>query len=123
MQVNREESNDIEVDIPLTPELGTSPITPKTPGSVIPHTPSTASYFGDFQSRSLPDFATGARWYAKHEGPLDPTTIFVGGLEMYGPNAWDEKRVRNVFSKYGSIENVKVVRPGRLRLLPSPLSN
>ncbi|KAG2062337.1 hypothetical protein BDR06DRAFT_966134 [Suillus hirtellus] len=111
--VHREESYDIELGIPPTPEFGTSPITPKTPGSLIPRTPTTGSYLGDFQSRSLPEFATknGLQWDAKREGPLDPTTIFVGGLEMYGPNAWDEERVRNLFSRYGGVENVKVIRP------------
>ncbi|KAG2356265.1 hypothetical protein BDR07DRAFT_1423850 [Suillus spraguei] len=78
-----------------TPEFGTSPMTPKTPGP------------------DLPEFVmkNGLQWDGKREGPLDPTTIFVGGLEMYGPNAWDEERVRNLFSRYGGIENVKVIRP------------
>ncbi|KAG1757119.1 hypothetical protein EDB19DRAFT_1900668 [Suillus lakei] len=111
--VHQEESYDLEVGIPLTPEFGTSPITPKTPGSLVPRTPTTGSYLGDFQSGSLPDFATKSvlQWDAKRENPLDPTTIFVGGLEMYGPNAWDEERVRNLFSRYGGVENVKVIRP------------
>lgn len=30
---------------------------------------------------------------------------------MYGPNAWDEERVRNLFSRYGGVQNVKVIRP------------
>lgn len=115
-QLNREESNDVEVDIPPTPEFGTSPITSKTPGSLVPRTPTTRNYLGDFQSRSLPEFNTGGipRWNEKREGPVDLTTVFVGGLEMYGPNAWNEGRVRNLFSRYGGIESVKVVRPGRL---------
>lgn len=109
---HQEESYDIELGIPPTPEFGTSPMTPKTPGSLIPRTP-TGSYLGD--SGSLPEFVTrnGLQWDAKREGPLDPTTIFVGGLEMYGPNAWDEERVRNLFSRYGGVQNVKVIRPGR----------
>ncbi|KAG1813254.1 uncharacterized protein BJ212DRAFT_422216 [Suillus subaureus] len=108
--VHQEESYDIELGIPPTPEFGTSPMTPKTPGSLIPRTPTTGSYLSDFQSGSLPEFVTknGLQWDAKRS---DPTTIFVGGLEMYGPNAWDEERVRNLFSKYGGVENVKVIRP------------
>ncbi|OJA17384.1 RNA binding and recognition [Rhizopogon vesiculosus] len=113
VQVNREETNGIDVGISPTPEFGTSPITPNTPGSFIPHTPTTGSYLGDFQSRSLPEFATGGipQWNETRQGPFDPSTIFVGGLEMYGPNAWDEERVHNLFSRYGGIESVKVVRP------------
>ncbi|KAG2156676.1 uncharacterized protein EDB93DRAFT_926724 [Suillus bovinus] len=111
--ISQGESYDIELGIPPTPEFGTSPMTPKTPGSLIPHTPTTGNYLSDFQSGSLPEFVTknGLQWDAKREGPLDPTTIFVGGLEMYGPNAWDEERVRNLFSRYGGVENVKVIRP------------
>jgi hypothetical protein len=114
--VHQEESYDIELGIPPTPEFGASPMTPKTPGFLIPRTPTTGSYIGDFQSGSLPEFVTknSLQWDAKREGPLDPTTIFVGGLEMYGPNAWDEERVRSLFSRYGGVENVKVIRPGRL---------
>jgi hypothetical protein len=112
-QVNREEFNDIDIGIHITPELGTSPVTPKTPGPLIPHTPTTGSYLGDVQSRSLPEFAPGGI-PPKREGPLDPNTIFVGGLDMYGPNSWDEERVRSLFSRYGDVEGVKVIRPGRL---------
>ena len=45
----------------------------------------------------------------KHK--LDHSTIFVGGLEMYGPNAWNEDRVQQVFGQYGEIENIKFIRP------------
>lgn len=47
---------------------------------------------------------------------LDPTTIFVGGLEMDGPYAWDENKVMGVFGKYGEVVDVKVVKPGTLIL-------
>ncbi|KAG0707521.1 hypothetical protein DFH29DRAFT_628554 [Suillus ampliporus] len=111
--VHQEEFYDLDVGIPPTPEFGTSPMTPKTPGSLIPRTPTTGSYLGDFQTGSLPELATKnvLQWDEKRQGPLDPTTLFVGGLEMYGPNAWDEGRVRNLFSRYGGVENVKVIRP------------
>ncbi|KAG2155623.1 hypothetical protein DEU56DRAFT_847357 [Suillus clintonianus] len=111
--VHQEGSYELEVGIPPTPEFGSSPMTPKTPVSLVPRTPTTGSYLGDFHSGSLPELATKnvLQWDAKREGPLDPTTIFVGGLEMYGPNAWDEERVRNLFSRYGGVENVKVIRP------------
>ncbi|KAJ8597592.1 hypothetical protein M405DRAFT_389081 [Rhizopogon salebrosus TDB-379] len=109
-QVDREEFNDTDIGIHMTPELGTSPVTPKMPGPLIPHTPTTGSYLGDIQSRSLPEFAAGGI-PPKREGPLDPNTIFVGGLDMYGPNSWDEERVRSLFSRYGDVEGVKVIRP------------
>lgn len=82
-------------------------------------TPTTASYMGDFQSMSfmsfrdydsqgsLPQLSQDKR----DDHIVDPTTIFVGGLEMFGPNAWDECKVRALFSKYGGIETVKVIRP------------
>jgi len=113
-QVNREGSNEVEVDISPTPEIGTSPVTSQTSG--IPRTPTTGSYLGDFQSRSLLELATEVvpQWNEKRESLYDPTTVFVGGLEMYGPNAWNEERVRNFFLRYGAIESVKVVRPGWL---------
>ena len=48
-------------------------------------------------------------------GPVhDPTTVFVGGLEMCGPMAWDEHELQVLFSKYGGIKSVKVVRPSQL---------
>lgn len=41
----------------------------------------------------------------------DPTTVFVGGLDMSQFGAWDENRLRGVFSRFGSIEDVHIVRP------------
>jgi hypothetical protein len=43
---------------------------------------------------------------------LDPTTIFVGGLEVHGRCTWDEQRLRRVFGQYGEIAEVRLVRPG-----------
>ncbi|KAA1468029.1 hypothetical protein DENSPDRAFT_907517 [Dentipellis sp. KUC8613] len=45
-------------------------------------------------------------------GGLRPVTIFAGGLEMYGPNAWDEAKVKSVFGKYGTILEATVIKPG-----------
>ena len=47
----------------------------------------------------------------EEEIKLDPTTIFIGGMEMFGPNAWGEDRVRTVFGQYGAIQSVKFIRP------------
>ena len=43
----------------------------------------------------------------------DPTTIFVGGLEIHGRCVWDEDRLIRVFGQYGEITEVKLVRPGK----------
>lgn len=45
---------------------------------------------------------------------LDLSTIFVGGLEMTGPQAWDEQKVRRLFERYGKIEDIKYSRPSEL---------
>ncbi|RPD82415.1 hypothetical protein L226DRAFT_564990 [Lentinus tigrinus ALCF2SS1-7] len=42
---------------------------------------------------------------------LDPTTVFVGGLEVLGPDAWDENKLRRTFGRFGNIENVHIVAP------------
>jgi hypothetical protein len=88
-------------------------------------TPTTASYMGDFQSMSFRDYDSHGSLpqlsQEKRDDRVDPTTIFVGGLEMFGPNAWDEGKVRALFSKYGGIEAVKVIRPSAVfRSLPYP---
>ena len=43
---------------------------------------------------------------------LDTTTIFVGGLDVYGRCTWDEQRLKRIFGQYGEIVEVKLVRPG-----------
>ena len=103
-----------ELDIPPTPEFGMSPNTPKTTGSTMfPHTPSTSTF--DIRSAAPKDAAKFAPSYFREEvrsdSEIDPTSIFVGGLEMNGPHAWDEERVRHFFSKFGGVEDVKVVFP------------
>lgn len=45
------------------------------------------------------------------ERELDPTTLFVGGLEMHGPGAWDEDKVARFFRRFGGLDSVKVVQP------------
>ncbi|EED80497.1 predicted protein [Postia placenta Mad-698-R] len=42
---------------------------------------------------------------------VDPTSVFVGGLEMFGPDAWNETKVRAHFEKYGTIEKLQFVSP------------
>lgn len=99
-----------ELDIPDTPGLGMSPITPKTSGSQFPTTPTSTN--GDLQSSSFPDYEFKEKnVYFGDAKDLDPTTLFVGGLEMYGSGAWDEDRVSAFFGRFGGLESVKVVRP------------
>ena len=43
---------------------------------------------------------------------IDPTAIFVGGLEV--PDSWDEGKLRRVFGRFGSVEEVQLVKPRRL---------
>lgn len=45
----------------------------------------------------------------------DSTTIFVGGLQMSGPKAWVEGKIRALFSKYRGVKCVTVVRPANNR--------
>ena len=106
--------DDQEVDMPSTPGFGMSPITPKTPGSLFPTTPTSTS--GDLQAISFKGYGSKENipYYGdanRAERELDPTTLFVGGLEPFGPDAWDEAKVGNFFAKFGGLENVKVVRP------------
>ncbi|KAJ7446435.1 hypothetical protein B0H11DRAFT_2336849 [Mycena galericulata] len=99
-----------ELDIPDTPALGMSPITPKTSGSQFPATPTSTN--GDLQSSSFQSYESKEKnGYFEDTKDLDPTTLFVGGLEMYGPGAWDEDRVSAFFGRFGGLESVKVVRP------------
>ncbi|KAJ7103313.1 hypothetical protein B0H15DRAFT_206570 [Mycena belliarum] len=99
-----------ELDMPDTPGLGMSPITPKTSGSQFPTTPTSTN--GDLQCSSYQGYESNDKNHY-FDGPkdLDPTTLFVGGLEMFGPGAWDEARVSAFFERFGGLESVKVVRP------------
>jgi hypothetical protein len=108
--------------MPPTPGLGMSPITPRTPGLLFPITPTDntsglhASAFKDYDNKEHGYHCDSDR----NDRELDPTTLFVGGLETSGPGAWDETKVQNFFARFGGLENVKVVRPGRCS--DSPLS-
>jgi hypothetical protein len=104
-----------ELYIPQTPALDGSSITPLTPGSQFPITPtdceadiSQDTFYRGFQSREHVNPFKSSR----PERDIDPTTLFVGGLEMFGPGAWDEEKVKKFFSRFGGLESVKVVRPG-----------
>lgn len=107
-----------ELDMPPTPGLGKSPITPKTPGSQFPITPTSANI--DIQRLSFKEYKGKEYSYyneSRQERELDPTTLFVGGLETFGPGAWDEEKVANFFSRFGGLESVKLVRPCKFNFL------
>ncbi|KAJ3721639.1 hypothetical protein C8R42DRAFT_56235 [Lentinula raphanica] len=100
-----------ELELQLTPALARSPVTPKTPGSLFPPTPT--SFHGEYPAL----FArSGKELSYRMDRPtgeqiLDPTTLFVGGLEMRGAGAWDEEKVYHLFEKYDGLESVNVIRP------------
>ncbi|KAG6832548.1 hypothetical protein H0H92_000177 [Tricholoma furcatifolium] len=98
-----------ELDMPPTPDLGRSPLTPKTLG--FPSTPTTTSGF----QHAFPSKEAGPKDssydFANREKDIDPTTLFVGGLETFGPGAWDEEKVAKFFARFGGLEEVKIVRP------------
>ncbi|KAF8221675.1 hypothetical protein L208DRAFT_659669 [Tricholoma matsutake] len=102
-----------ELEMPPTPGLGMSPITPKTPGSLFPITPTEdtsglhTSAFKEYDGKEHEPHGDSDR----NERELDPTTLFVGGLETFGPGAWDEAKVERFFARFGGLESVKVVRP------------
>lgn len=103
-----------ELDMPMTPDLGRSPITPKTPGATFPMTPNSGGNdyqplsFKGFDSKEHPDRYPHAK---REERDIDPTTLFVGGLEYEGPGAWNETKVAEFFTRFGGVENVKFVHP------------
>ena len=47
----------------------------------------------------------------RRQATVDPKTVFVGGLEPFGPRAWDEPRLREIFEKYGVVQKVHIVNP------------
>jgi hypothetical protein len=108
---------------PLSPPFIENLASPFVPKSLEPTYPLAGSAFSIYDSFSIPP-----QWSeARPRGPtvtgdenidinlrnvLDPTTIFVGGLDVYGRCTWDEQRLKRVFGQYGEIAEVKLVRPG-----------
>ncbi|KAF8640511.1 hypothetical protein AX17_000173 [Amanita inopinata Kibby_2008] len=101
------------IDTLSTPGLGLSPVTPKSLGSGFPSTPTDLS--GELSGLSLDSKPSKESACVNvnvlQEKTIDPTTLFVSGLELFGPTAWDEEKVRKCFGRYGYLENVKFVRP------------
>lgn len=79
------------------------PLVPTISGTDAPYTAKYSDY------KDLYGVSKGSRL----EKEIDPTTLFVGGLEMFGPGAWNEEKVKAFFSRFGGLECVKVVRPSK----------
>lgn len=86
-------------------ETSDLPSTPKTPSTVYPLTP-TSCTDDDKTFNYVPELQE-----VPTQRSIDPTSLFVGGLEIIGPSAWDEEKVRLHFAKYGGLQHVKLVRP------------
>ena len=100
-----------ELFIPQTLALETSSITPITPGSQFPVTPTSCDDTLRQSMRPKPLGEKENHAMNRSDRELDPTTLFVGGLEMFGPGTWDEEKVKIFFARFGGLESVKVVRP------------
>ncbi|TDL28259.1 hypothetical protein BD410DRAFT_353854 [Rickenella mellea] len=106
-------------DIPPTPELDMSPMTPRTPytGHGFPKTPlySSASPLPIYNAqKTVEESQVGyvdRNAYFGRERDVDPTTVFVGGLDMFSPRPWDEEKLRSLFGRYGVVDDVKIIRP------------
>ncbi|GBE77675.1 predicted protein [Sparassis crispa] len=112
--------------VPPTPDFCVSPITPLTPrtGHNFPRTPTSAAgmeimSYADPAQRSFNTPQNGKKsegrednpWFGDSGREVDRTTIFVGGLEMYGTNTWDETKLQSLFGRFGHIEDIQFVRP------------
>ncbi|KAI0361461.1 hypothetical protein OH77DRAFT_429923 [Trametes cingulata] len=84
-----------------TPDAATG----RAPLSRGSHVGSTPGMAGDRGMCALP-------LRSSHPPPrdVDPNTIFVGGLSIDTADEWDEHRLRSIFGRYGTIENVQVVK-------------
>ncbi|KAL5519269.1 hypothetical protein ACEPAH_952 [Sanghuangporus vaninii] len=126
------------LEIPPTPDLANSSLT-QTPTSGHPELQSPAHpamiplpapgcdeeqkklQEGSQESEGIPSesdqgsMAGGAYGRRDHRRQMtvDPKTVFVGGLEAYGPRPWDESRLREIFGKYGQVHEVHIVCPGK----------
>ncbi|XP_006454050.1 hypothetical protein AGABI2DRAFT_113810 [Agaricus bisporus var. bisporus H97] len=97
-------SRPVPADEVAVPGLAMSPPTPRTTLPRTPVTPSNPAHNG----------APFARKLVREHGndrENDPTTLFVGGLELYGPEAWSLGKLHSVFARFDGLVDVKMVRP------------
>jgi hypothetical protein len=59
-------------------------------------------YYDNFDAKEKAASVKGSRI----DREIDLATLFVGGLEMFGPGAWDEEKVNNFFARFGGLESV-----------------
>ncbi|KAF5352462.1 hypothetical protein D9756_006010 [Leucocoprinus leucothites] len=100
-----------EGEVPM-PGLVMSPPTPRTTLSQIPATPVGQSFCVPFSThKSQESVLEPSDSTARIDREFDPTALFVGGLELLGPGAWTEEKVRAFFGRFRGLEYVKFVRP------------
>ncbi|KAF9270021.1 hypothetical protein L218DRAFT_7553 [Marasmius fiardii PR-910] len=102
-------SGEVEVD---PPSLTMSPTTPKSPVSTFFLTPTSTDSCKNVSTKEAEDDTF--RFPGTPSGMervVDTSTLFVGGLDMHGPGAWDEAKLQNYFQRFGGLQNVKIVRP------------
>ena len=116
--------------VPPTPEFSMPSIAPLTPSTSLslPDTPHSslvcsqvvqvADLLGSPAFLDTPK--KGGRFGISEEnvrreeyvgGDVDPTTIFVGGLNTISDDGWNETKLRTVFEKYGDIKSIQLVKP------------
>ena len=110
------------LEIPPTPELASNSvnITPlstniEPPTPIYPDMSMTHSSVGQTTSETAsscvdeaPDQVDRGHF---RRSTIDTKAIFVGGLETSGPGGWNEQKLRAVFSKYGTVLEVRLMVP------------
>ncbi|KAG7091352.1 hypothetical protein E1B28_010394 [Marasmius oreades] len=102
-------SEEVELDLPAATALTMS--MPKSPASAFLLMPTSTD------GRSIREVDNDDYNFCLHnphtsmEKVVDTSTLFVGGLDMHGPGAWDEAKLQNSFQRFGGLQNVKIVRP------------
>ncbi|KZS95833.1 hypothetical protein SISNIDRAFT_438390 [Sistotremastrum niveocremeum HHB9708] len=98
----------LEEEVPPTPDLEEfdsktstmSPVSPVTPGLI-------GTQHTDYHEKEV-------EYPSLHE-EVETTTIFVGGLDMYGPQQWDETILKTVFEEFGEVLEVRYITPQSAR--------
>ncbi|KAF5388553.1 hypothetical protein D9757_004610 [Collybiopsis confluens] len=100
-----------DFELQNTPDLVRSPVTPKTPSSLVPPTP-TSLYVEEhaqpFSKELTRNFSYKSEEIAPGDENTDQMSLFIGGLESM---SWDERRIFDIFERFGGLESVKIVRP------------
>ncbi len=114
----------VELSVPPTPEFSVSSITPNTPKTAhsFPQTPQSSmsmSFMGELSRNPLIQTPRKSGMFDLRDASTDntnkecyPTTIWIGGLDIFSSNPWNEDKVRSLFEKYGDIEDLQFIRNG-----------